>query len=372
MDLDNKEQMLALDSQGIFKTTFEWPVLIKEIISSKDPEIPNNVEIGDYNISYRSIINQVLILGMGGSAIAGDYLKTVIEAGYDLTININRGYNIPQYVDKHTLVIVSSYSGNTEETLSSLKHSIKNEAQVFCVTSGGKILEYFIKNKLPYIKIPAALQPRASFPLQLFAFFKILGILNLIDLNDIPVEATINKLNIAREKWHLESLQKENLAKQVAHKIKGKIPIFWSQYECISRRGKCQLNENSKTLAFSESIPELCHNHVVGWQTVEGKDTYILLTLRFSTEHKNNSLRFNILKEKIKEHAEIIEVEFQGGILPGLIEATLFIDYVSIYLAMLQDIDPNPVNIIEYLKNELNEKEKTQDKIWNSLLELNK
>jgi len=171
-----------------------------------------------------------------------------------------------------------------------------------------------------------------------------------------------------RQEYKPEIPTASNQAKKTAQKLHGRIPVIWSPFSCVANRMKCQLNENSKILALAEELPELNHNHIVGWESWEKENPFILILYRFHYEHPNVQLRFEITKEILKDKVEIIEIVAQGThMLSQLYSTTYFGDYISMYLAILNNQNPNTVESINYLKKQLEERKQTQTKLINTL-----
>jgi glucose/mannose-6-phosphate isomerase len=346
---------------------YTWPDLIENIMA-RSIDVPSHISIGNHDLSYQDSIGQILITGMGGSAISGDYLKKYLEKKLNIPILVQRNYNIPVYASTNTLVITMSYSGNTEETISCLIQSIKNRCPTFCISSGGKLEAFCIASKLPFFSIPPGYQPRASFPLLFFPLLKILDAMNLIKLDQAQVEECVNQLKHLREIFRPQSLTSENQAKQIALKLFKRTPIIWSSMFCISNRIKCQINENAKELAIAEELPEFNHNHIVGFEGLTVNDPFVVIVLRFPDDISNITLRYDITKAIVEKKIEVVEVTIQeGGLLSQLVSATYLGDYFSMYLALLYDRNPSTVESIDFLKKQMEKRGKTQSSLMKTL-----
>ncbi len=372
MILDDLSKIAELDSENMFQVVYDWPELIERVLQYSF-EVPDEVKIGRYKISYNGFISQLVICGMGGSAISGDYLRTYLEKTSPIPIIVQRNYHIPAFVGKNTLVILISYSGNTEETISCLIAAIKKSAKIVGVGSGGKLEEFFQKFGLPFYHIISGFQPRAAFPLLFFPLLKILDNLNLYTLDQNVLDETLAAFKEMREEFNPKINVERNLAKSIAKSIHNKIPIIWSPFGCLSERMKCQLNENSKILAISTELPEFSHNHIVGWENWTKDNPFIVIIFRFSAEHPNVSIRFDITKEIISGKTKIIEINTRRkNFLSQLFSSTYFGDYISMYLAILNNQDPNNVDSINILKQQLEEKARTQGELFSELYKLAK
>ncbi len=367
MDLDDLQRISGLDTDDMFGMVFTWPKLIEKIMN-QTIDIPLEISVGSYHISYKNEISNILICGMGGSAVSGDYISTYYANSLTQPIIVRRNYTIPNFASINTLVIAISYSGNTEETISGLNAAIKNRCPIICIGSGGKLEEFSIANRIPFFRIPAGNQPRASFPLLLFPILKILDAMNVVKLDSNVIQEIIRSLKKQRELIRPQTLTSENQAKQLAIKLHNYVPVIWSPYFCVANRLKCQINENSKQLAIAEELPELNHNHIVGFQSLRKDNPFIVVILRFPSEHPNVSLRFDISTEIIKQKVKILKIQIDSGdLLTQLITATYLGDYISIYLALLNNQNPNTVDSIDFLKEQMEKRGQTQSSLMKDL-----
>ena len=367
MVLDNLARISELDSQGMFQMVYNWAELVEDLLQHSF-EVPEQTTVSQYTISYTEPVSQIVICGMGGSAVSGDYLRTYLEKVLNLPIIIQRNYNIPAFVSKNTLLILISYSGNTEETISCLIAALKKSAKIVGIGSGGNLADFCKNHNLPFFPIPSGFQPRASFPLLFFPLLKILDTMNLIPYDQSAIDETISIFRQMRQEFHIERPTTDNQAKQIAQKLHRRIPVIWSPFGCIANRMKCQLNENSKILAMAEELPELNHNHIVGLESWTEDNPFIVIAFRFQAEHPNVKLRFEITKEIVGKKVEFVEIAARGrNLLSQLFSATYFGDYISMYLAILNNQDPNTVDSIVYLKQQLEQREQTQTKLIDAL-----
>lgn len=370
MMLDNLEKISELDSENMFQMVYDWPELIDRVLKYSF-KLPISSKINQYKISYEGSISQIVIVGMGGSAIIGDYLQTYLEKTSKIPIIIQRNYDIPAFIGKDTVVIFISYSGNTEETISCLISAIKKSARIIGIGSGGRLEDFFNKYDLPFFPVLSGYQPRASFPLLFFPLLKVLNELGIYSFDQQALEETIAVFKEMREELNPKVLTEKNRAKQIAQSIFGRIPVIWSPFGCVSERLKCQVNENSKVLAISTELPEFNHNHIVGWENWANNNPFIILVFRFPIEHPNVSLRFEITKEILSTKAKIVELTARGSsLLCQLFSSTYFGDYISMYLAILNNQNPSSVKSIDFLKKQLEERANTQSEIFSSLFKL--
>jgi len=293
-------------------------------------------------------IRNVVVAGMGGSAIGGNLVSELVHDKMKVPITICKDYHLPEFVNEHTLLICCSYSGNTEETLHALEAGINRMAKIVCITTGGSMKLIANKAGLDCIMIPGGMPPRScmaySFIQQLYVLFHY----RLVDLGfEIGLQGAVKLLN-------KEEKRIQKLAQKIAKKINKKIPVIYSaaNMEAVSVRFRQQLNENSKVLCWHHVIPEMNHNELVGW-TEKGK--YAVLVLRNETDYERIQLRMKIAKDIIEPNAKsYIEIYSKGN---NEIERSLYLihltDWVSYYLAELRKVDATEVQVIEKLKNSL-------------------
>ena len=289
-------------------------------------------------------INNIIIAGMGGSAVGGDLLKLYL---HDLKIPVTtiRDYKLPNYANESTLVFAVSYSGNTEETLAAYEDALRKKTKIIAVTSGGKLGD--ISNKT--IKIPKGLQPRAALG---YLFFPMLGVL---------VNSGIANENSAEINEMLDVLsQKEDFrqfGEKIAKKIGSRTPLIYSseQFGAVAYRWKTQFNENSKVAAFSHVFSEMNHNEIVGYQSMS-RDRFIAIFIRDNADNERIKKRIDITKEIISQKVDVEEIYTKGTyLLSRLFSGLYYADFTSYYLALQNKTDPTPVHVIENLKKKLAE-----------------
>jgi glucose/mannose-6-phosphate isomerase len=303
-------------------------------------------------------VSKVVVLGMGGSAIGGDLVRTLIASETRLPILVHRDYDLPAFVDNRTLVIASSYSGNTEETLSAFEQALATEAKKLVITTGGKLKRLAENSGITIFTFSYKAQPRAALP---FSFLPILGFLQQLDLmsdkSDYVAE-TVRVLERLSAKINETVPLSGNAAKQLAQKLYGHLPVIYGSgiLSEVARRWKTQLNENSKAWAFHEVFPELNHNAVVGYQfPAELASKIVVVLLRSDLLPQRVLLRYEVTSQLLEQSGvihQIVESEGESPISQTMSQV-LFGDYVSYYLAMLYEIDPSPVETIAYLKEQL-------------------
>ncbi|MDD4873417.1 MAG: bifunctional phosphoglucose/phosphomannose isomerase [Dehalococcoidales bacterium] len=303
-------------------------------------------------------INRVMILGMGGSAIGADLIARLASSESKIPISVNRSYNLPSYVDNKTLFIACSYSGYTEETLSALDEAFSINAKCIAITTGGKLKEIAEARHIPLFQFDYDAQPRATLPFSFMAIFSILQKLRVIGDKSADTAKMIKILEQLSGQLDKSIPIAQNQAKQMAEKLYGKfIFIYCSGITAeVGYRWKTQFNENSKTWAACESFSELNHNTIVGYQFPKdfAGNTHIVL-LRSSQLPEPILKRYQAtcqLLEQTKIKHSIIDVSGENT-LAQMLSLVLLGDYISYYLAILNQVDPTPIEAIDHLKHEL-------------------
>jgi glucose/mannose-6-phosphate isomerase len=348
-NLDDPAVYRQIDSSGILPHLHDFPGQCQQAWEKIMPfGLPPE---------YRGI-DKVIILGMGGSAIGGDIVRRLALTGSKAPVWVHRDYGLPPFIDEKTLVIASSYSGNTEETISAFTQSLKTGAKKLVLTTGGKLKQLAEREGIPVFIIDYQAPPRAAFP---HSFITIVGVfqkLGLLKDKSAELEAGLKILNkLAGELVETIPLA-SNPAKQLATKLyRQAVIIYGAEFLSeVARRWKTQLNENSKTLAFFELLPELNHNAVVGYGfPPEVKERVFVVLLHSSLFNPRNQLRYEattqlLAKAKIKH--QIVEATGASP-LAQVMSLILFGDYTSFYLAILNGIDPTPLDSVDFVKQYL-------------------
>ena len=340
------------DNENMFDSIWNFPDNLKDAIG-----IGHRIDLKN---NYARIQN-IVIAGMGGSAIGGDIVSVLESSNIRVPYVVCRDYSIPEWVNSHSLVICSSYSGNTEETISAFYKSLKRGANICGITTGGTLLNLLKEYKRDYIKIPSGLQPRAAVAFSFIPIIKMIEKAGLIQPDlDLWIEKSINDLEEHRIVYSKEG--KENPVYQLAHKIYKKIPIIYSDTSSMrinAIRLKGQINENAKMLAYCNDLPELNHNEIVGWQNNPEIFKHLcVLWLEDKSDNNRTKIRKNITEDILHEvnisqySIKIIGESFQQRFL-NMIH---YGDWLSFWCAILHETDPSPVEKIVRLKNELSKK----------------
>ncbi len=299
----------------------------------------------------------VIVAGMGGSAIGGELLKDYGRNQAPVPIEVSKDYSLPAYAGKRSLVVIVSYSGETEESLSAFLDAIKRKCMVYCITSGGSLLEHAERLNAPHLRVPAEMPPRAALP---YLFVLQLALLEKMGLVSGATEGLAEATRVLEKVSQENSPEKSTSpAKSLASGIHGTVPIIYGFgiYRGVAQRWKQQSNENAKTPAKWEVFPELNHNEVVGWQKVgDFAKVFSTIFLRDQNEPAEVRSRIETTKTLMPHASKQFEAWAQGtGTLARMLSAILVGDFTSVYLAVLRGVDPTPVQTIATLKKKLAE-----------------
>jgi len=289
-------------------------------------------------------IKNIMVAGMGGSAVSGDILKAYLKD--KINVEVNKNYFLPELAGKETLLFILSYSGNTEETISAFRTAQRKNMNMVIITSGGKLEELSKISKTPCIIIPRGFQPRAAIA---YLFFPMLAVLYNSHLIDNPVE------DVKKTIKALKNPQFKERAQDLAEKLVEKIPLIYASERMgvVAYRWKTQFNENAKIHAFFHVFPELDHNELVGYGNI--KAGYHVIIIKDDDDYVKVKKRMDITKRLISEAGiNVTEMVIKGDcFLTKLFSAVYLGDLTSYYLALKYGTDPTPVDIIEELKKEL-------------------
>jgi glucose/mannose-6-phosphate isomerase len=352
MDGLDVKAVRSLDKSEMLKLLSGFPAQLKEAAEiGKSITFENDIKKG---------FDKIVFCGLGGSAIGADLIRSYVANECKIPIIVNRDYTLPAFVNDKTLLIVSSYSGNTEETLSAYEEGRKRNANIVAITTNGKLKEIAEKEKLPHVIIPKGLPPRCALGYSSIPIMVLFSKLGIISDKYKEIEETSEFLaDLFRNELSPEVSADKNLSKRVANDLFGKYAVLYgaNQYtDCVVTRWRGQLAENSKAVSSSHLFPEMNHNEIVGWANPKNlmKDL-VVVVLRDKGDHPRVSKRMDISSTIIKkEGVKIIEVNSRGKSLLTRMFSLVYIgDFVSLYLAILNGVDPTPVDSVMYLKNEL-------------------
>jgi glucose/mannose-6-phosphate isomerase len=346
----NKKDIELYDNSNMFEVLENFGNQIEEACT-----IGNSASVDE---SYSNIKN-IIICGMGGSAIGGDLLRSTLQYEIKIPIFVNRNYRLPSFADENTLVIGSSYSGNTEETLSAYSKAKEKGCRIICISSGGNLSLLAENENRILIKVPKGYQPRCALA---YSFFPLIILINKAGFcSDKTNEITNVILRVKKRSEEYTKINDSNPAIKIAGHIQGKFPVIYSSTDLLdiaNLRWRCQINENAKSLAFGNLLPEMNHNEIVGWQ--ENPELLKKIAI-ISLEDKENlapiKKRQDITLDIISPLADmLIKIEGEGtSLLERIFDLIYLGDWVSFYLAILNKVDPTPVEKINYLKSKLTE-----------------
>ena len=295
-------------------------------------------------------IEHIVFAGMGGSGAIGDLFSSILSKT-NIHVNVVKGYLLPKTVNENTLIVITSVSGNTEESLNVLKLAQKEKCKIISFSSGGSLESLCKKNNINYRKIEQIHSPRASFAKYVYSILKILGL--YLPIRENEVLESISKLQELSEKISSSNLNESNPSLSLANWIKGIPLIYYPQgFQAAAVRFKNGLHENAKSHAMTENVIETCHNSIVAWERssdvqpilLTGKDDYI-----------KTKERWKILKEFFNtnniDYKEISSVD--GNILSKLVTLIYQLDYASLYKAVLSGINPTPIRSTDFVKQKL-------------------
>ena len=302
-------------------------------------------------------ITSIVVTGMGGSALAALLAKVWLRNDIKVPFEIIRGYDLPAFVGPNTLVIASSYSGNTEETVSALNQAMTAGAQIAVIASGGKLVGIATDNDILYATLPSGLQPRMAVIYNLRALLAIFENFGIVTGKLQEVADLSEWLGQESAAWGSTVPTESNWAKQLAEHAVGKSPVFYggALTAPVAYKWKISWNENAKNLSFWNEFPEFNHNEFMGWTSHPVEKPFVIFDLVSSFEHPQILRRFDITDRLLSGlRPKATTVNLKGDtLIAQLLWGSIFADYVSIYVAVLNGVDPTPVELIEKLKKEL-------------------
>ncbi len=346
MDLDDSEGIARLDPQGMGAMIAALPDQCRPAWDAAQAlPLPDRLRG----------LERVVVLGMGGSAIGGDLVADLQACQGFRPAHVHRGYGAEGLVDERTLVIASSYSGNTEETIEAFKHALSQGARGLAITYGGHLAEFCRDTRLPCLPIDFRGPPRASLGASLFSLLGLLARLGLVRVDKAEVERAVEAARRQVESLAPAMPTEKNQAKRLALAIGDRALVICGAQHLtgVARRWKTQVAENAKKWAFAEELPELQHNSVEGFAVPAAPSGAVFVTLlRSDLYHPRVARRCDLTGELLERSGIPHEgVEAVGeSPLAQIVTATLFGDYVSYYLALLSDVDPTPTPNLEWLK----------------------
>ncbi len=334
---------------------------MRDQINSLYSQISDSIDIvsnfTNRNNSYFDTVknyNKILIIGMGGSAIGADFARAIVETESCIPIFVLRDYSIPNWVDEKTFVIASSYSGNTEETLTAYNKCLEIGCNSIAISTGGELSRLASANNIGVIPIPKGFQPRAAIGYSLSIL-----LLLFIDMGLVNKKMLKDSVNVAKNKLGTNYIDS---SKKVAEKIFNTFPVIYSgggYMEILSIRLKGQLAENSKILSYYSTFPEHNHNEIEGWNKLEDLTSeFSVLWIKDENDNPYIKKRMDIVKSIINKFSDKqIELNLEGGSkIERVFSMIHYIDWISFYLAIMYKVNPSPVNNIMKLKSLMSKK----------------
>lgn len=343
------EEIFAVDTSNMYNLIKRFPAQVSEAVSiGKETKVKLNT---------RGLEN-IVLSGLGGSAIGGDLLRSYLAGELKIPFLINRHYTLPAFVGRKSLVIISSYSGDTEEAISAFREALKRKARILCISSGGMLGTLAKAKRRPMIQVPGGLPPRVALGYSFFPLLLTLSKLGIVKNKNREVAETISLLANKAVEYGIPDPQ-TNKALQLAEQLRGRIGVIYSstdRFDSVNTRWRGQVAENAKSLAFGHVLPEMNHNELVGWKVLrEQMREMQVFILRDHDDHKRVKMRIDITKTILTEYTgRVTEVWSEGTSLLARMFSLVYLgDWVGYYLAILNGVDPTPVHVIDYLKNKL-------------------
>ncbi len=352
--LEDAAQRKALDPHDMLGLVLKFPQQSREAVfigKQFGPEPPDRAEV-----------REVVVTGLGGSAIGGEFARCLMDAYGSVPLIVNRDYTLPHFVGPQSLVVATSYSGNTEETLAAYGAASAAGTQRAVVTSGGKLRALAEADGAPLAIVPGGQPPRSATG---YMFFPLLGYLahrGLLDRDlTADLEETLAHIEVLAGELGPNVPTAQNPAKQLAVALHGKLPVIYGSQGyrgVVANRWKGQFNENSKLHAFANVFPEQNHNEILGWVLAKRQaQTWAVVFLRDPNEAQETpriAHRIEVTKQLIASEAEIHEVWAEGvSLLTRMFHLIYFADFLSVYLAYLDGICPTEMRSIDHLKAEM-------------------
>jgi len=360
--LDKLEELEKIDKSNMLNLCVKTPEHCQDAIQIAEKiKIPNEAKVSKkITIKYRKPQN-IIITGMGGSAIGGEILQDWLRDKLPIPVQICRNHTLPAYANRNTLVFAISYSGETEETLNAFIDAIRRKCMTITISSGGHLLSFSKKLQIPHVTIPNGRPPRAAIPYIFFPLPILLEKMDILSNIEKDTEETIRILKKVSEENSPHIPTKKNISKTLALKLKETIPVVYGfgQSRAVAHRMKTQFNENSKLFSTYNVFPELNHNEAVGWEVSKNfAKKFSVILIRDHDEPPEIKYRIEMTKTLVLHKAQkVLEIYARGkGRLAKMFSVLLVGDLVSIFLAILRGVDPAPVKTIDLIKREMSGK----------------
>jgi glucose/mannose-6-phosphate isomerase len=350
VDLNDDEALRALDAGDMLEAVASLPRHAREGYAAG---------VQARGLASADGITAVTFCGMGGSAVAGDVLRSLFRGRMIVPVEVNRTPELPAYAGPHTLVVISSYSGNTAETLACFEEAVARGCRVLPITSGGTLAARAEELGLGAVRIPGGYMPRAALGYLALSLLGAMESVGLLPTLADDVEDAAAELDRLVDALGPMVPTERNEAKALAMRIGDRQPVVWGADgfgSVAAARWKTQMNENGKVPAWAAALPELDHNEVVGWFGEQGRSSFVV-ALRHEGEHADVAVRFPISLEIARDAGVVTEEVWATGRteLTRFLSLVVMGDYVSCYVGLAQGIDPSPIASIDRLKAFLDE-----------------
>jgi glucose/mannose-6-phosphate isomerase len=346
--LDDAAFVARHDPKNLYELTLGFPNQCRQAL-----EISHAVPLSDDLKGQTNLI----VAGMGGSAAGGDFLAAICAESATIPCVVSRDYSVPNHCGSKSLVFACSYSGDTEETLAATEDALTRGAMVIAVTSGGALGDLVARKGYPVIRIPGGQPPRTA-----LGFLFVPLVEACVRLGYLPsqrFDIAFQHLDACTADYRVEREFERNLAKGIADRMVGAVPLICGNgtwQGAVANRWKSQLNENAKVMAFASAIPEHNHNEIIGWQTADSQNVlnWITVFLEGGAQTAKMLKRREVTEQLIREKSECYSVLARGeSRLSEILSLSYVGDFVSLYLAALNGVDPESIDAIKTLKREL-------------------
>ncbi len=348
--LDDPKAAARLDPLGMMKLVTLLPqqlTLARDVVKAAPPKLKVDG------------VSEIVVTGLGGSAIAGDILKSLFWKTNPRPLTVNRFYELPGCVGPKTLVVCASYSGNTEETLGAFQQALKRKARVLVIASGGRLVTEAESRSVPVCRIAGGLPPRAAFGTAFGTLLTALESFKLLPDVSHDFREAVGVLDRLTVEWGPGHAASRNDAKRLAVFLHKRLPVVYAGadlLETVATRWRCQINENAKEAALSAVVPEMNHNEILAYSAATTETRRLaVVCLRDESDHPQVKRRFDLMRELLTGRAAgVREARAHGGSsLARVLSLVLLGDFVSVYLAYLKGVDPTPIPFIDLLKKRL-------------------
>ena len=331
-------QIKKYDPSGMHKVYDDWPKIAREAYES------------DLEPVYFDGVDHIVFSGMGGSGTLGDLFLSVLSKT-PIHVTVVKGYLLPKTVNQKTLIVTTSISGNTSETLSTLEIAKELDSKIIGFSSGGLLEKFCNKNNIQHKKIPLYNNPRTSFPTYVYSIIKTLN--SIIPIDENSIKTSISQMEDLSKKISSQNLTESNPSLKLA-KWMNNIPLIYYPWglQAAAIRFKNSIQENMKSHAMIEDAIEACHNGIVSW---EKKSNVKPILIQGSEDYIKTKERWKILKDYFNQNnIEFWEIHsIQGDVLSKIINLIYLLDFATIYRSIINGIDPSPVRSIDFIKKNL-------------------